>query len=80
MARIMVPINVPSSIKNFSFLFPRIYNLNATDVKKKKVTHKIQYNGVCEDNIERRYYESPQASYTRRKRKDIKISLNGLFS
>ena len=44
----------------------RIYNLNATDVKKKKVTHKIQYNGVCEDNIERRYYESPQASYTRR--------------
>lgn len=78
MARIMVPINVPSSIKNFSFLFPNLQS--KCNGCQKKVTHKIQYNGVCEDNIERRYYESPQASYTRRKRKDIKISLNGLFS
>ena len=72
MARIMVPINVPSSIPNLQS--------KCNGCQKKKVTHKIQYNGVCEDNIERRYYESPQASYTRRKRKDIKISLNGLFS
>ena len=43
------------------------------------MTHKILYNGVCKDNIERRYYESPQTSYTRRKRNDIKISYNGLF-